>query len=249
MSVKKYCYCDNNCKYETLDKEEILTAISQAVATGSIGNCDTGFITTIKTITGKPLKFFVGTQEEYEVLTAAQKQNLFALITNDTTKEGLLRSIEELKTSHSELRQGLISGSFKVKNATNADRATTDQYGAEFNTNYFRTSNYIYSGNAVNGVIIYGKKRNGHAYIVNWYALALGTYCFGLIHWSGSTTYSTEIRIGDGFVVKIEKIGEEGEYFIGKATIVRNDYGFSATINISDTELEFISLTDSIPAE
>ena len=35
MSVKKYCYCENNCKYETMSKEEILAAIAQAVATFS----------------------------------------------------------------------------------------------------------------------------------------------------------------------------------------------------------------------
>jgi len=80
MSVKKYCYCENNCKYETLDKEEILAAIAQAVESGTVGECDTGFITTIKTINGQPLKFFVGTQAEYAALSDEQKQNLFAII-------------------------------------------------------------------------------------------------------------------------------------------------------------------------
>lgn len=97
MSVKKYCYCENNCKYETMSKEEILAAIAQAVETGKIGECDTGFITTVKTINGLPLKFFVGAQSDYEVLTAEQKSNLFAIITNDTTKEGILNAIKELQ--------------------------------------------------------------------------------------------------------------------------------------------------------
>ncbi len=97
MSVKKYCYCENNCRYETLSKEEIFAAIMQAVETGTIGDCDTGFITTIQTITGQPLKFFVGEQSEYEKLSDNLKKNLFAIITNDTTKDSLLSTIEELK--------------------------------------------------------------------------------------------------------------------------------------------------------
>ena len=96
MSVKKYCYCENNCKFETMDKEEILAAIAQAVETGEVGECDTGFITTVKTINGTPLKFFVGAQSEYEALSETQKQNLFAIISNDTTKEGLEATLNTL---------------------------------------------------------------------------------------------------------------------------------------------------------
>ena len=126
-----YVLCDANCKWEGMTKEQILTAITQAVNEGTISNIDTGFVQTIKTITGTALKFFVGTQAEYNALTAAQKQNLFALITNDTTKEGLLAAIEELRTEQGELRtaqrelrEELINGSVvvgKAKNATNAD--------------------------------------------------------------------------------------------------------------------------------
>lgn len=95
MSVKKYCYCENNCKYETLDKEEIYAAITQAVNEGTIGDCDTGFVSTIKTINGQPLRFFVGTQAEYDALS--DKNNLFAIITNDTTKEGIFAALEEMR--------------------------------------------------------------------------------------------------------------------------------------------------------
>ena len=105
MSAPKvYVICDSNCKYEGMTKEQILTAIANAVATGEIGDCDTGFITKIKTINGYALRFFVGTQDEYEALSAADKQNLFAIITNDTTKEGIESAITELKTSVGELQ-------------------------------------------------------------------------------------------------------------------------------------------------
>ena len=92
-----YVICDQNCKFEGLTREQILTAITQAVNEGTIGDIDTGFITTIKTINGTPLKFFVGEQADYDALTDEQKQNLFAIITNDTTKDGILNAIKTLQ--------------------------------------------------------------------------------------------------------------------------------------------------------
>lgn len=94
--MKVYVLCGENCKYEGMTKEQILTAITQAVNEGTIGDIDTGFITTIKTITGTPLKFFVGDQATYDALPDEQKINLYAIITNDTTKEGILKALEEL---------------------------------------------------------------------------------------------------------------------------------------------------------
>lgn len=133
MSVKKYCYCDNNCKYETLDKEEILAAIAQAVETGIIGECDTGFITTIKTITGEPLKFFVGEQSEYEALTEEQRENLFAIITNDTTKEGIQNTLDELLAAASDqtkFNADITEGNIVIK------KAECDANGKELANNY-----------------------------------------------------------------------------------------------------------------
>ena len=92
-----FVICGNNCRYEGMTKEQILTAIYQAIQTGNIGNCDTGFITTIKTINGKPLKFFVGEQAAYDALTKEQQKDVFAIITNDTTKEELLNTLETLR--------------------------------------------------------------------------------------------------------------------------------------------------------
>lgn len=152
---KYYVLCEQNCKFESLTKEQILTAISQAVETGSVGDCDVGFITTIKTINGQPLKFFVGTQSEYELLSADQKQNLFALITNDTTKEGITAAINELRTSHEALSESLADGSFKVAeatHATNADEAThaTNADEATHATNADNATEANHAANASN---------------------------------------------------------------------------------------------------
>lgn len=122
---KVYVICDQNCKFEGMTKEQILTAITQAVNNGTIGNLDTGFITTIKTITGTPLKFFVGEQSEYEALTDDQKENLFAIITNDETKNGILTILETLQTNYTKLREGLESGDIEVAKAASAMSATS----------------------------------------------------------------------------------------------------------------------------
>lgn len=124
MSEKKfYCICDMGCKYETLNREQILTAITQAVSEGTIGDVDTGFVTTIKTINGKAVKFFFGTQSEYEALTDEEKTGLFAIITNDTSKEAFENAIEELRAEYDGLRESLAKGEFaanglKITNIT-----------------------------------------------------------------------------------------------------------------------------------
>ncbi len=91
-----YVICDNNCKFESMTKEQIYTAIMQAVETGKISDINTGFVSTIKTITNQPLRFFVGTQAQYNGLAEAAKENLFAIITDDTTKEGIINLLNDL---------------------------------------------------------------------------------------------------------------------------------------------------------
>lgn len=125
-----YCFCDSGCKFETLTKEQILTAIMQAVNNGTIGNIDAGFITTVKTINGTPLKFFVGTQYEYDGLTAEEKHNLFAVITNDTAKEAIFAALEDLKADVNGLAEGITNGTITVKKAKEADEARLSTYAA-----------------------------------------------------------------------------------------------------------------------
>lgn len=124
MSERNYwVFCDDNCRFPAMTKEQTLTAIMQAVNEGTIGNIDAGFITTIKTINGTPLKFFVGNQAEYEALTDEQKVNLFALITNDTTQEGIISAVENLQEDYTQLRGGLLDGSVVPARAENANTA------------------------------------------------------------------------------------------------------------------------------
>lgn len=132
---KVYVICDANCKFESLTREQILTAITQAVNEGTIGDIDTGFVTTIKTLNGAPLRFFVGTQAEYEALTDDDKTGLFAIISNDTTKEGILTSLETLRTDLDGLIENLNNGRYNAANATNdgEGRNIIKTYAATFN--------------------------------------------------------------------------------------------------------------------
>lgn len=117
-----YVLCGQNCKYEGMTKEQILTAIVNAIQTREIGDINTGFVTTIKTVNNQPMKFFLGKQAEYAQLTEDDKQNLFAIITDDTTRENLIAAIEALTTEHTELAEGLRAGSFEVAKATKAEQ-------------------------------------------------------------------------------------------------------------------------------
>lgn len=116
---KYYCFCDSNCKFETMTKEQIITAIMQAVNEGTIGDIDSGFITTIKAINGVGIKFFYGTQAQFNQLTAEEKRNLHAIISDDTTIEGINEAIEELQKNYDELLDRLNNNAFNIKEAEN----------------------------------------------------------------------------------------------------------------------------------
>lgn len=58
---------------------------------------DTSLVGSIETINKEPLHFFVGTQAEYEALNNADKQNLFAIISDDTTAETIENAINVLQ--------------------------------------------------------------------------------------------------------------------------------------------------------
>jgi hypothetical protein len=159
-----YAICDVNCRWETLTKEQILTAITQAVNEGTISNIDTGFVQTIKTITGTPLRFFVGTQAEYDTLTEENKENLFAIITNDTTKEGLLAAMETLQPNLEELETKLKMGSIKVGSANLATSSTyaTNAYNLisdpPSSTKRITVNGYYYVSvtTSLNGIVNFG---------------------------------------------------------------------------------------------
>ena len=87
-----YCYCDSNCKFETMTKEQILAAIAQAVETGSVGDCDTGFITKVKEQnSGSCVTLWVGTRAQYNAI-AEKAKNCMYIITDDTTGADIVKA-------------------------------------------------------------------------------------------------------------------------------------------------------------
>ena len=90
-----------------------------------------GVVIGVKTINDTTLKFFVGTQSEYDALADIQKQNLFALITDDTTREDLMSGEFVVgKAKHSESATELrpangISASLSIDN-NDIGRATIE---------------------------------------------------------------------------------------------------------------------------
>lgn len=84
-----YVLSENNCKFESFTKEQILSAIQQAVDSGEIKNVDTGFVTKIKEQNKNAgLMFWVGTQAEYNALES-KKNNCLYIITDDRRNESI----------------------------------------------------------------------------------------------------------------------------------------------------------------
>lgn len=85
MPEKYYVRGDSKSSFESMTKEEILAAITQAVEGGTIGDIDSGFVTKIKEIhNGNNLRFWVGTSAEYNAL-AETDNNVLYIITDDTS--------------------------------------------------------------------------------------------------------------------------------------------------------------------
>ena len=94
---------DDNCKAESMTKEQIIAAIVQYMETGEITDVDTGFITTLKEQNrGIGLKFWVGTQAEYNAL-ATHEPNCFYIIADDTTVDDLEEAVGNLQDAVEEI--------------------------------------------------------------------------------------------------------------------------------------------------
>lgn len=108
MSEKKYyVFCASNCRYESMTKEQILAAITQAVESGEIHDVDTGFVTKLVEQNSKrEVTLWVGTRAQYNAI-AAPAENCLYIITDDTTAEdfdkaiaALQKQMQEFETKH-----------------------------------------------------------------------------------------------------------------------------------------------------
>lgn len=61
------------------------------------GYVESGLVKTVKTVNEKSFRYFVGTQSEYDALSADEKKNLFAIITDDTSKKEIMERLNEVE--------------------------------------------------------------------------------------------------------------------------------------------------------
>jgi len=96
-----------HCKPSILDEDGIPSAPLEDVYAQILEllNESRGSATALITINGSKLKFFVGEQAEYDALSAEQKQNLFAIISNDITKDEIYNTLETLQRDVAELKE------------------------------------------------------------------------------------------------------------------------------------------------
>lgn len=100
---KYYVLCEDNCRFESMTKEQILAAIIQAVEGGSVGDVDTGFVTKIvEQNQRQTVTFWVGTQAQYNAITEKTKNCLY-IITDETTCDDIENAIVALQESVSSL--------------------------------------------------------------------------------------------------------------------------------------------------
>lgn len=92
---KVYAVCDNSCKYESMTKEQILTAITQAVESGEVKDVDAGFVTKLQEQNNKAaLTVWIGTSAQYNAI-AEKAENCLYILTDETTEEQILFKLDE----------------------------------------------------------------------------------------------------------------------------------------------------------
>ncbi len=92
-----YVHSDDNCKFESMTKEQILAAIVQAVEGHSISDVDTGFVQVLKEQNhGAGLKFWIGSTAEYNALQSID-QDCFYILTDDTELDDMEADIESFR--------------------------------------------------------------------------------------------------------------------------------------------------------
>lgn len=94
-----YVISDDNCKFESMTREQILAAITQAIEQGDISDIDTGFVTKLKEMNrNNALKFWIGTTAEYNAIQT-KETNCFYILSDDTELDDLETAISSINSS------------------------------------------------------------------------------------------------------------------------------------------------------
>jgi hypothetical protein len=98
-TLKYYVLRGDDCLFEGMTKEQILAAIAEATG-NTVSDVDSAFITKVKEQNkGGELKFWVGTQAEYNAQKNNIAQGTFSIITDDTTAEDIEAELIEFQNA------------------------------------------------------------------------------------------------------------------------------------------------------
>lgn len=96
-------------QFLTMTKEQILTAIINAVNKGEIGNIDAGFVTKIQEMNDlQALRIWVGTMAEFQALEEKDAETLY-LFTDDPTVTEIEQKLTELEQELDLLTQRVVA--------------------------------------------------------------------------------------------------------------------------------------------
>ena len=103
--LKVYALDEGKNNFQTMTKEQILSAINQKISSGSIVNIDDAFITKIKEMNaGALVQLWIGTQAEFEALSEKQDDTLY-ILSDDPTVNEIESSISSLEQSVNDIGQ------------------------------------------------------------------------------------------------------------------------------------------------
>lgn len=194
----------------------------------------------VTTINGELIRFFVGKQETYDSLTEEQKKNLFAIITDDKTKEVILAAITELHMNYGALRESLADGSLVVAEATHATEAghATNADSAEEADSASRASYATVAGGLRNlAPVINTDKRlaEGGYHYIYCYRTDIEEYIhFGLVYFFGYLCEINAVANTNKYRLEIDVTGELSLTFINSSG---NESDISNTTNFYTAKL------------
>lgn len=134
MSERRYfCFCEANCKFETMTKEQILAAIAQAVESGEVHDVDAGFVTKVKEANaGGYVTFWVGTTAQYNALPEKDPSCMYIFTDGESTAE--LQAAVKKATSDAETAAATAAEANATATAASAAaeaaQATADEAAA-----------------------------------------------------------------------------------------------------------------------
>lgn len=114
--IVAYGFCENDCKREVFTKEQTLALLQEAIDSGDLASCSGDVkISEIQEINKNAgLKFWVGTQAEYNAI-ASPSTDVHYIITDDTTLKDLNKAIEDLQKDGSVTTNKIADGAITAQ--------------------------------------------------------------------------------------------------------------------------------------